>query len=391
MPTSIRVRGAPVLRAGFSLLEVVVAMTIFLVVLGFSLPFFNSQSRAVSAAAGTGDMYRNIQFALAQIDRDLRMAGAGTYSQQPMLVEAHGNAITFNANLITSDSADVRAVNYDPDADPLTMISLTKATSVTLPLVTKTYPDTDYILGGIRSPAETISYWVSADSSTALANDYILWRRENQAAPVVVAKGIMLSAGQSIFSYVKADTGGAVSTIASGSLPLYHNAKIHGSPSDTGAYATIDSIRVVTISLTGSYYDPRKGLQVSTVSASVRVANSGLVSRTTCGETPIFGKTITVTTNGALPVVTPWVTLAFAAAIDEAGGEKDVEQYAIFRRAPAAAAFDEPIASFSAGLANYTYTDVNVQHGDQWVYGVAAVDCSPAMSSVSLTSTVTVP
>ena len=390
MPTSIRLRGAPMRRAGFSLLEVVVAMTIFLVVLGFSLPFFNSQSRAVTAAAGTGDLYRNIQFALAQIDRDLRMAGAGTFSQQPMLVQAAPNAITFNANLITSDSNDVRAVNYDPDADPLTMISLTKATSISLPLVSKTYPDTDYVLGGIRSPAETISYWVSPDSSTALANDYILWRRENQAAPVVVAKGIMLSAGASIFSYVKADTGGAVAQVAAGALPLYHIAKIHGSPSDTGAFATIDSIRVVNISLTGSYFDPRKGLQVQTVATSVRVANSGLVSRTTCGETPIFGRTITVTTGGASPA-TPWVTLAFAAAVDEVGGERDIEQYAIFRRVVGAAAFDEPIASFSGGLANYTFTDVNVAHGDQWVYGVAAVDCSPAMSPVSSTTTVTVP
>lgn len=390
MTTSIRLRGAPTRRAGFSLLEVVVAMTIFLVVLGFSLPFFNSQSRAVSAAAGTGDMYRNIQFALAQIDRDLRMAGAGTYSQQPMIVQAAGNSITFNANLITSDSNDVRAVNYDPDADPLTMISLTKATSVTLPLSAKAYPDTDYILGGIRSPAETISYWVSADSSTPLANDYILWRRENQAIPIVVAKGIMLSAGASIFSYVKADTGGAVAVIAAGSLPLYHNAKIHGSPGDSGTFATIDSIRVVNISLTGSYYDPRKGLQVQTVATSVRVANAGLVSRTTCGETPIFGKPITVTTSGVAPA-TAFVTLAFAAAIDETGGEKDVEQYAIFRKVVGAPAFDEPIASFSGGLANYTYTDVNVAHADQWVYGVAAVDCSPAMSAVSSTAVVIVP
>ena len=126
---------APMRRqAGFSLIEVVVAMTIFLVVLSFSLPFFNSQSRAITTASGQGDMVRGLQFAIAQIDRDLRMAGAGTYFQQPMLIQIAPLALTFNANSSSPDSTDVRAVYWDPDADSTTQTSLTTASPVTLPL-----------------------------------------------------------------------------------------------------------------------------------------------------------------------------------------------------------------------------------------------------------------
>ncbi|MBI3791296.1 MAG: prepilin-type N-terminal cleavage/methylation domain-containing protein [Gemmatimonadetes bacterium] len=177
-------------RRGFSLIEVVVAMTIFLVILSFSLPFFNSQSRAVSRASGQGDMVRGLQFAISQLDRDLRMAGAGTYTQQPMLVQIAPLAITFNVNSSSPDSADVRAVYWDPDADPLTQVSLTTANKITLPTSgSKTYPDTNYVIGGILSAAETISYWFSADSSTTRTDDYIMWRRENQTAPTIVLKG----------------------------------------------------------------------------------------------------------------------------------------------------------------------------------------------------------
>ena len=68
-----------------------------------------------------------------------------------------------------------------------------------------------------------------------------------------------------------------------------------------------------------------------------------------------------------------------------------MEQYAIFRKLPAAAAFDEPFASIAGGLASYTFVDSNVNSGDQWIYGVAAMDCSPALSAASVTSTITIP
>jgi prepilin-type N-terminal cleavage/methylation domain-containing protein len=381
-------RAAARARAGFSLLEVVVAMTIFLVILSFSLPFFNSQTRAVSRASGQGDMIRGLQFAIAQLDRDLRMAGAGTYAQQPMLVQIAPLAITFNLNSSSPDSLDVRAVYWDPDADPATQVSMTTASTVILPTSgSKTYPDTNYVIGGILSAAETISYWFSLDSSTARTDDYIMWRRENTQSPTIVVKGVIIPAGTAVFSYVKADTGGNISVIANSSLPRYHNAKLHGSTADTGAFAVIDSVRVVNVTMTGSYDDNRFGSRTQTVTASIRVANSGLVQNTTCGDPPIFGRTVNafVLTN-PLRVVLTW-----NAAVDETSGERDIEQYAIFRRDPATSVFDEPFASVAAGLASYSYIDTDVQSGDRWVYGVAAMDCSPALSSPSVTATQFIP
>jgi prepilin-type N-terminal cleavage/methylation domain-containing protein len=375
-------------RRGFSLLELVVAMTIFLVILSFSLPFFNSQTRAVSRASGQGDMVRGLQFAISQLDRDLRMAGAGTYAQQPMLVQIAPLAITFNVNASSPDSADVRAVYWDPDADPITQTSLTTTTPITLPTSgSKTYPDTNYVIGGVRSAAETISYWFSSDSSTARTDDYIMWRRENAANPTIVVKGIIIPVNTAVFSYVKSDTGGNISTITSGQLPRYHNAPIHGSPSDTGLAAMIDSVRIVNVSLTGSYDDNRFGSRTQTLTANIRVANSGLANRLTCGETPVFGRAISVAV-GTTPLT---VTLTWNPAVDETGGERDIEQYAIFRKLPAASAFDEPFASIAAGLGSYTFIDSNINSGEQWVYGVAAMDCSPQLSPVAVTSTVNVP
>lgn len=375
-------------RAGFTLIEVVVAMTIFLVVLSFSLPFFNSQSRAITTATGRGDMVRGLQFAIAQIDRDLRMAGAGTYFQQPMLIQIAPLAMSFNANSSSPDSADVRAVYWDPDADSTTQTSLTTTTPVFLPLSgSKVYPDTNYVIGGIRSPAETISYWFSLDSTTARTDDYILWRRENATAPTIVVKGIIIPVGGSVFSYVKADTGGAISTITAAQLPRYHTAPLHGSPSDTGLAAMIDSVRVVKVVITGSYDDNRVGSVTQTMTASIRVANSGLANRVTCGDSPVFGRAVTATL-GAAPLR---VTLTWNAAVDETGGERDVEQYAIFRKLPTATAYDEPFASIAAGLASYTFIDSNVTSGEQWIYGVAAMDCSPALSAASSSGAITIP
>ena len=141
------------------------------------------------------------------------------------------------------------------------------------------------------------------------------------------------------------------------------------------------------MNLTGAFDDNRFGSRTQTVTASIRVANSGLANRPTCGDSPVFGRIVTAT----LLTSPTRVRLTFLAAVDEIGGERDVEQYAIFRRIPSATAFDEPFGSLAGGLATYTFIDSDVQPGEQWVYGVAAMDCSPALSSAAITSTITIP
>ena len=47
---------------------------------------------------------QNARFGALTIDRELRIAGSGIPSQQPMIVQATPYAITFNADLATNDS-----------------------------------------------------------------------------------------------------------------------------------------------------------------------------------------------------------------------------------------------------------------------------------------------
>ena len=87
----------------------------------------------------------------------------------------------------------------------------------------------------------------------------------------------------------------------------------------------------------------------------------------------------------------PRVTVTWSKSADEGAGEKDVERYSIFRRRPAGA-FSEPIASIPAGTANYSFVDTDVgEAGEQWVYGVTTQDCTPSVSPMGATGTVTVP
>jgi hypothetical protein len=62
----------------------------------------------------------------------------------------------------------------------------------------------------------------------------------------------------------------------------------------------------------------------------------------------------------------------------------------IWRTAPGGVLGD-PFLSIPAGSTSYSYLDSAVQTGDQWVYSVAAQDCSPSMSSTVSTGVIIVP
>jgi prepilin-type N-terminal cleavage/methylation domain-containing protein len=180
-------------RPGFTMLEMMVAITLMLMVFALAVPFFSVQARTVTSGAGRLDAMQNARFASSAIDRELRMIGAGVADKQPMLVQADPYAITFSADLVTTDSGDASAVYYDKDADSTTVIDWDPSTKTMLPLSTNYFPDSVYYMSGsannpVRSRAETISYWVQHDSTTADPNLYILWRRVNNAAKRLVSK-----------------------------------------------------------------------------------------------------------------------------------------------------------------------------------------------------------
>jgi len=81
----------------------------------------------------------------------------------------------------------------------------------------------------------------------------------------------------------------------------------------------------------------------------------------------------------------PSVTLQWPASFDEAAGETDVTQYNVYRRLLADPAFGSALLTIPAGQPPpYMLVDNGVLSGTDYVYAVAAQDCTPS-ESVRLT------
>ena len=258
----------------------------------------------------------------------------------------------------------------------------------------KYYPDTTYLAAsGIQSGAETISYYLRPDSTTTRTDDYLLFRRVNALAATLVARSIVKMPSRDtvpFFTYFKSDTLNRLTPIARNTLPLYHGI-IHGAVDDTGRFARTDSIRAVRVHFLTAARDPRTNADaLRTVETMVRVMNSGLLDRTSCGQPPYPGGTPVVVTN--LVTQTPKATITWTKSTDDNAGEKDIERYAIFRRVSTATVFGDPISSIPGRLAaTYSYVDNAVVQGQTYVYGIAAQDCTPALSAVVSSAAVTIP
>ena len=376
-------------RRGFTLAELLISMVLLMVITGAAVQFLRKQSNLVSRESMRMDAMQNAQFAGSVMERELREAGAGTSDQQPMLVQLDSEALTFNANMVSVDSGDVRAVYQLTDADTNGTRTMLKTERMQLPNSSpaRSYPDSTYYWApGVLSGAETISYYLRPDSTQSVAKRYMLFRRVNALAPTLVARGIIKDPTATrdtmpFFTYFKTDTFNRLVAVPRTMLPLYHN-MIHGAQDDTGRFALTDSIRAVKLHFITTTRDPKTGQDnYRTVETLVRMMNSGLVDRLSCGLPPYAPSNVVATSSPAASV-TKYVTLTWTASSDDSGGETDIERYAIFRRLSAASAFGDPVSSIPGSKrATYTYTDYQVVAGNTYVYGVAAQDCSPALSA----------
>jgi type II secretory pathway pseudopilin PulG len=377
-------------RDGFTLLELLLSMLIMMVVIAVSVQTFRRSSNLLASQAGRLEAQANARFAITSIDRDLQVAGDGIVAGQPILVQAAQTAITFNVDLVSTDTTDPIAVFHDPSADTSTTSVLRRINAITLPNSSFTYPEsTYYAAAGILGGAETISYYLAKDSTTAISTEYILWRRVNSATPQVVARGVQYAPGDTVFQYFRVTAADTLAPVPMGSLPLYHWAMAHGSAADTGAYALIDSIRSVRVTINAVYHDPRSGDALRPLTTTIRLLNAGLNPRTSCGQAP--GGVSPSFTTSSVGAAAPFVRLTWGRSDDDGAGENDVYRYVIYRRPDTASAFDQPYASVPAGLSSYAFTDNSVAHGDRWIYGVVAQDCTPSPSPVGSTPTVLVP
>jgi type II secretory pathway pseudopilin PulG len=375
-------------REGVTLIEMMIAIVLFVLVFGLAVPFFRFQARSVSASAGRLDALQNARYAQSAIDRDLRIAGIGIQAAQPLLVQADGFAMTFNADLATKDKNDASSIYYDPDVDSSSTISMNKGNKVVLPLSTFSYPESNYLANDVPSTAETISYWLVKDSTATRTDQYILWRRVNALKPRVVAKGIIVPAGKTFFQYLRPDKNGVLDSIKTSQLPIFHTAAIHGSTADVGNSLLTDSIRVIRMTVTGLYNDPDKGPILKTVLSSTKLLNAGMVQSTVCGDDPLPVTSATAKPFPALGTPTK-ITITWSSSLDQDAGEKDVARYLIYKKLTASGDWGAPIADLAASQINYTLDDNTLSTGN-WVYGVVAQDCSPRNSNVTSTSAVNV-
>jgi hypothetical protein len=119
--------------------------------------------------------------------------------------------------------------------------------------------------------------------------------------------------------------------------------------------------------------------------------NAGLIHRSTCGQPPLSPSSPTAVATAAAGSNPAFVSIQWTPSTDDASGEKDVERYALYRRLSSVSTFDEPFASVPAGQGSYSFTDTDVLQGQSWIYGIAALDCTPAPSPIATTPAVVIP
>ena len=375
--------------AGMTMIELMVAVTILGLIATVAVDVVRQQGLAFSLGSGRADALQNYRFAISTLETGLRTAGIGTAARQPALIYADSATLAFNADYVTRDTANPFAVYVNPTASDGEVLALTTGSRVTIPQSTFTYPDSTYRDGGVVSPAETIVFYFARDTSTARTDDYLLYRKVNGLAPEVVSRSLYRISGVPFFSYAEIGTdtmATQISAVPASALPLRHSIPLHGAAADSGAAGRIDRIRSVRVSFSSGNGAIPAREQVRDVRRVIWMPNLGRTVVHTCGSAPVFSSSVSVAqTPGKSELVVSW-----SPSLDDGRGESDVVRYAIYRRQAPAVDWGEPYFSIPAGKTSYTYADQVVAAGESYSYAIAAQDCTPAMSTLSVSGGITV-
>jgi type II secretory pathway pseudopilin PulG len=379
-----------------TLIELMIALLVFSIVMAAGLNYLRVQSESYRLGSNRMDMLQNLEFAANVLSLDLRTAGSNTPDEQPFLIYCGSDVVAFNADYTTNVANDAWAVYYDRDAPTGSVTALVPARAITIPKTAFSYPQVAYsAVGGTgNSPAETIIFFFTLDSSTTRSDDYALFRQVNSDPPELVARNLVKTQGLPFFEYFWLKTPPSapayIEQVPASAIPLAHSVPIHGSSADTGAYARIDSVRAVQVNFTTTNGQEGAAERLRAVTRLIRMPNAGMAVRRTCGDEPLLGVSLTAT-GVTTALGEPAVNLSWGQAVDEAGGEADVTRYVVWRRASSNPDWGDPYLSIPSGQANYTYQDLQVASGDRYYYALAAQDCTPSLSSQALSALVIVP
>lgn len=396
-PALRRFPAAPIARAGFSLVELLVTLVVLSMIMGTTVVFFQSQNKSFRNSSERMDLLTNARYSVSQVERVLRTLGAGVTGQQPMLVYGANDVVAFNTDFIENDTTDYRwAVNFNPSVSARDAEVWDAANAQPIPNSSYTYPSVTYTQGnGARSLAETKMFWFAADTGTARTDDYILYERTNESAGEIVARNILAYPGRPFFEFFLArrlNTGLDTLVIASGGLlPLKRQwPQVGDTPTDTANKVRPDSVRAVRINLrvtngwTGSDERTRDFSQL------IQVPNNGLPSPNVCGRSP-FPATNFQATPDTIPG-SGIVNLTWDRSADHGSGEYDVRQYVLWQRDDTATVWRDPLMLVKADTTTaYTIPIGGNPSGGSYDFAIAAQDCTPATSTMSVVNAVVAP
>jgi prepilin-type N-terminal cleavage/methylation domain-containing protein len=387
--------------AGFTLVELMVALVMLSIVMGAIITLLRQQTRTFRISGERMELSQNMRYALGTIDRALRTTGAGVANQQPMFIYGGNDVVAFNSNY-THVNQDRCAVNINPDAPVGSYEILPVGSAFVLPNTAFLYPSMTYT--STTCLAETTVFYFRPDSSTtAIGNDFVLMQKVNAMPAELVAKNLYAYPNRPFFEYFvhprslvvpPAARDSLVVAGAAGSgivLPIRHSVAIHGSPADTAGDPSnsflADSVKAVRINLRVGNGLTGAEQRLRDVSTVVGLPNNGLVQLKDCGTAPLLNGALTVTPNGAGDP--PSVTLQWPASFDEAAGETDINQYNVYRRELADPGFGSTLLTIPAGQPPpYLLIDNGVIPGRDYVYAVGAQDCTPSESARLISPTV---
>ncbi len=348
------------LRGGFSLVEMMVAMTITMAVFAITLPFIRVQTRALGSTAGRMDADQVARFAMRTIEQDLRRA-AGEYGQ-PTVVAAGPLVLSFNANIRQSTASDVGAL-YDEVVGAEAGSSWSLAAAATIPLTSVTYPTTDYVnADGATSQTETITYYLVADASADVADTYSLYRQTNAVAPVELVDGLYLPSGQAFFSYYRvADTDLLEQMTVS--TPL------------VWTDAALAELRTIGLHAAGVYYNKiDQTTTVRSIESRITLPISLATASSSCTGTPAA-----VTTNTNPPTATSsgprGVSFGWTRSTSDDGLLTGVLRYDVERKIGTTGAWTMIAQVSATSSASYSWTDYLVNLSGDLSYRVTSIGC----------------
>jgi len=380
--------------AGFTMVELLIAMVMLAALSAATFSVFGSQSKSFRTNTSRFDLSQNMRSAIELTERTTRTMGAGVVGQQPTLVYGGNDILAFNADYIERDTVNLRwAAYWNPDAPAAEAAAWDAATATTLPNTSYTYPATTFRLSsGSLSPAETYILYLEQDAATTRSDDFILFQRVNAGTPEMLARNLLApTGGRPWFQYLLQRTlvtGDTLINAAGGLLPLIRRpAASATNAADSANFVRPDSVRAVRFRFRVTNGQTGAEQSIREVETLIEVPNNGIPMPTVCGRSPLPPATLGLIDSG---LGDGRVTVSWTASPDQTIGEVDVRQYILWRRLASAPAFEQPLLVVRAEAGTPTYTSAILDNlpGTAYVFGIAAQDCTPNLST-TLTSNIT--